>query len=314
MVTATFRSVMGNQDHELDDLVSALLKSYRADARGHHINRRFLPSRAEIIEILQLLFQVLYPGYVGRQGLTDEEVGYHVGTLLSTLRDKLARQIEQCLCHEAEAQHAEDHASCAPQAKTLASTFLAKLPALRATLLDDVQAAFDGDPAATNLDEIILAYPGLLAVTVYRLAHELFAMGVPLMPRIMTEWAHARTGTDIHPGAHIGKSFFIDHATGVVIGETSHIGSHVKLYQGVTLGAMSHPRDESGRVIRNTKRHPTVQDGVTVYANATVLGGETVLGEKSIIGGGVFLTESVPSGSRVAITPPELRVVVPPES
>jgi serine O-acetyltransferase len=189
--------------------------------------------------------------------------------------------------------------------------FLVKLPALRAMLLDDVQAAFDGDPAATNLDEVILAYPGLLAVTVYRVAHELFEMGVPLMPRIMTEWAHSRTGADIHPGAHIGKSFFIDHATGVVIGETSLIGANVKLYQGVTLGAVSHPRDESGRVIRNTKRHPTVQDGVTVYANATVLGGETVLGEKSIVGGSVFLTESVPSGSRVAITPPELKVVIP---
>ena len=308
---------MGKQDQkpdELDDLVTALLKSYRADARGHHINRRYLPSRAEIIEILNLLFQVLYPGYVGRQGLTDEEVGYHVGTLLSTLREKLARQIEQCLCHQAETDAiAGDESSCAPHAKKVAGLFLAKLPELRATLLDDVQAAFDGDPAATNLDEIILAYPGLLAVTVYRIAHELFAMGVPLMPRIMTEWAHARTGADIHPGAHIGKSFFIDHATGVVVGETSHIGSHVKLYQGVTLGAMSHPRDESGRVIRNTKRHPTVQDGVTVYANATVLGGDTVLGEKSIVGGSVFLTESVPSGSRVAITPPELRVIVAPE-
>jgi serine O-acetyltransferase len=312
-VSCYIRPVMVEQnDSELDDLVTALLKSYRADARGHHINRKYLPSRAEIIEILHLLFQVLYPGYVGRQGLTDEEVGYHVGTLLSTLREKLARQIEQCLCHEAEMQkeNASD-ASCAPHAKKVAGMFLAKLPALRATLLEDVQAAFDGDPAATNLDEIILAYPGLLAVTVYRIAHELFEMGVPLMPRIMTEWAHARTGADIHPGAHIGTSFFIDHATGVVVGETSRIGAHVKLYQGVTLGAMSHPRDESGRVIRNTKRHPTVEDGVTVYANATVLGGETVLGERSVVGGSVFLTESVPSGSRVAITPPELRVIVP---
>jgi serine O-acetyltransferase len=303
------------RDHELKGLVDALLRSYRADARGHHINRKYLPSRAEIIEIIQLLLQVLYPGYVGRQGLTDEEVEYHVGGLLSTLRDKLARQIEQCLCHAAEAEHQADaSASSRPHARTLASGFLARLPALRATLLDDVQAAYDGDPAATSLDEIILAYPGMLAVTVYRVAHELHEMGVPLMPRIMTEWAHAETGCDIHPGATIGKSFFIDHATGVVVGETTHIGSHVKLYQGVTLGAMSHPRDERGRVIRNTKRHPTVDDGVTVYANATVLGGETTLGAGSIVGGGVFLTESVPEGSRVAITPPELRVMVPGET
>ncbi len=301
-------------DHELKGLVDALLHSYRTDARGHHINRRYLPSRAEIIEIIHLLLQVLYPGYVGRQGLTDEEVAYHVGVLLSTLREKLSRQIEQCLCHQAEAERIEGvESTCAPQAKKMASLFLAKLPQLRSMLLEDVQAAFDGDPAATSLDEIILAYPGMLAVTVYRIAHELHEMGVPLMPRIMTEWAHAKTGADIHPGAKIGKSFFIDHATGVVIGETTHIGANVKLYQGVTLGALSHPRDERGRVIRNTKRHPTVQDGVTVYANATVLGGETTLGAGSIVGGSVFLTESVPSGSRVALKAPELKVHVPSE-
>ena len=299
-------------DHELKGLVDALLHSYRTDPRGHHINRKYLPSRAEIIEIIHLLLQVLYPGYVGRQGLTDEEVAYHVGVLLSTLREKLARQVEQCLCHQAESEKIDGAGeSCAPHAKKIASAFLAKLPELRATLLDDVQAAFDGDPAATNLDEIILAYPGMLAVTVYRIAHELHEMGVPLMPRIMTEWAHQKTGCDLHPGAHIGRSFFIDHATGVVVGETSDIGANVKLYQGVTLGAVSHPRDERGRVIRNTKRHPTVQDGVTVYANATVLGGDTTLGASSIIGGGVFLTESVPNGSRVALKAPELKVHVP---
>lgn len=298
-----------SMDHELKDLALALLRSYRADPRGHHINRKYLPSRAEIIDVIHLLLQVLYPGYVGRQGLTDEEVEYHVGGLLSSLRDKLSRQIEQCLCHQAESENLPTDGSCAPHARKIASVFLARLPELRATLLDDVQAAYDGDPAATSLDEIILAYPGLLAVTVYRIAHELHEMGVPLMPRIMTEWAHQKTGADIHPGARVGKSFFIDHATGVVVGETTHIGSNVKLYQGVTLGAVSHPRDERGRVIRNQKRHPTVNDGVTVYANATVLGGDTTLGEGSIVGGSVFLTDSVPSGSRVAITPPELRVV-----
>jgi serine O-acetyltransferase len=235
-----------------------------------------------------------------------------VGVLLSSLRDKLTRQVEQCLCHQGGTDEASRE-TCQPQAKEVVSAFLAKLPAIRTALLDDVQAAFDGDPAATNLDEVILAYPGLLAVTVYRIAHELYAMGVPLMPRIMTEWAHATTGADIHPGARIGQSFFIDHATGVVVGETSRIGARVKLYQGVTLGALSHPRDEHGRVIRDQKRHPTVEDDVTIYANATVLGGETTLGEKSVVGGSVFLTESVPSGSRVAIKAPELRVMVPEE-
>jgi serine O-acetyltransferase len=175
--------------------------------------------------------------------------------------------------------------------------------------VEDVQAAYDGDPAAASLDEIILAYPGLLAVTVHRVAHELWTMGVPLMPRIMSEWAHSQSGADIHPGATLGRRFFVDHATGVVVGETSHIGDGVKLYQGVTLGALSHPRDEQGRVIRGTKRHPTVEDGATLYANATVLGGQTVVGEGSIVGGSVFLTRSIPKRARVGAKPPELRVI-----
>jgi serine O-acetyltransferase len=171
-----------------------------------------------------------------------------------------------------------------------------------------VQAAFDGDPAALNLDEIILAYPGVLAVSVYRIAHALYDLGVPMMARIMTEWAHSKTGCDIHPGATIGAAFFIDHATGVVIGETTHIGEGVKIYQGVTLGALSLPRDASGHLIRGKKRHPTVEDGATLYANATVLGGQTVVGAHSVIGGSVFLTFSVPPRSRVSLKEPELRV------
>lgn len=296
----------GTSQSELDAIVRAVVQSYRSDPRGHRINRRFLPSRDEIIECIGLLLQVFYPGYFGRQDLTDESIAYHVGGLLSSLRDKLARQIEQCLCHAAECGAVVD--PCANEARRLATSLLARLPAIRETLVEDVQAAFDGDPAATGLDEVILAYPGLLAVTVYRIAHELQAMGVPLLPRIMTEWAHAQTGADIHPGATIGRRFFIDHATGVVVGETTHIGDGVKLYQGVTLGAVSHPHDEQGRVIRNTKRHPTVEDDVTVYANATVLGGDTRLGQGSIVGGSVFLTKSVPPKARVALKPPELNV------
>jgi serine O-acetyltransferase len=188
------------------------------------------------------------------------------------------------------------------------AAFLERLPSVRDALILDVQAAYDGDPAASSLDEVILAYPGMLAVTVHRVAHELHVMGVPLMPRIMSEWAHSRSGTDIHPGAKIGESFFIDHATGVVVGETTTIGSNVKLYQGVTLGALSIPRDERGRVIRDTRRHPTVEDGVTIYANATVLGGQTVIGAGSVVGGSVFVTESVPASTRVALRPPEMTV------
>ncbi|MCU0654657.1 MAG: serine O-acetyltransferase [Polyangiaceae bacterium] len=304
-------SVRTEQDAELPALVEGLLESYRSEPRAHHINRRFLPSRDEIIEIIGLLLQLMYPGYYGRQDLTDQNLPYHTGVLLSTVRDKLQRQISVCLCY-----HKEAHGECPDAAERfsrhhaveLTKAFLRQLPAIRSTLILDVQAAYDGDPAATHLDEIILAYPGLLAVTVYRIAHALHELEVPLMPRIMTEWAHAHTGADIHPGASIGPRFFIDHATGVVIGETSTIGENVKLYQGVTLGALSHPRDDQGRVIRGTKRHPSVEDNVTLYANATILGGQTVVGASTIVGGSVFLSHSVEPFSRVAVKPPELQL------
>ncbi len=295
----------GVAEATLERIVAGMLKSYRRDPSGQHLNRRFLPSREEILEIVRLLLQLFYPGYVGRQDLTDENLAYHVGNLLSTLREKLRHEIEICLSFAAESER-RTTGHCAEEAQRVTTEFLERLPAIREALILDVQAAYDGDPAATSLDEVILAYPGMLAVTVHRVAHELHVMGVPLMPRIMSEWAHSRSGADIHPGAQIGGSFFIDHATGVVVGETSTIGSNVKLYQGVTLGALSIPRDERGRVIRNTKRHPTVEDGATLYANATVLGGNTVIGADSIVGGSVFVTSSIPASTRVALRPPEM--------
>jgi serine O-acetyltransferase len=294
-----------NHHPTLSTLVEGMLESYRRDPRAQHINRRFLPSRDEILEVVELLLQLFYPGYFGRQDLNDENLAFHVGNLLSTLREKVERQVGSCLNFAAECGERESGA-CADEARRIAAAFLDRLPAVRDALVLDVQAAYDGDPAAASLDEVILAYPGMLAVTVHRVAHELHVMGVPLMPRIMSEWAHSRTGADIHPGARIGSSFFIDHATGVVVGETSRIGARVKLYQGVTLGAISIPRDERGRVIRDTRRHPTVEDGVTIYANATVLGGDTIVGADSVIGGSVFVTESVPGSTRVAVRPPEM--------
>lgn len=306
-----------NEEFDLSDrlpgLVQRFVASYDADPRTQRINRRFLPNRQEIAEIIELLLQLMYPGFFGRQDLTTHNVSYHVGELLPKLGSKLYRQIVNCLSHAEELaggkiDSADSQEVCHRQARHLTMEFLERLPAARETLAGDVQAAYDGDPAATNTDEVILAYPGMLAVTVYRLAHELHSLGVPLMPRIMTEWAHTMSGTDIHPGAKIGRSFFVDHASGVVVGETSQIGDNVKLYQGVTLGALSFPKDERGRVIRGYKRHPTVKDSVTVYANATVLGGETVLGERAVIGGSVFLTESVPAEHSVSLKPPELRV------
>lgn len=299
-----------SQEPLLPELVDALLASYREDARAHHINRRFLPSRGEIIEITRLLLDLMYPGYFGRQDLTDDNVAFYTGVTLSTVKEKLEEQIGLSLCYQRELSgnccKDTEPGKVRCDARDLTARFLRRLPALRAMLVEDVQAAYDGDPAATNLDEVILAYPGLFAISVYRIAHELAELGVALLPRIMTEWAHAQTGADLHPSAVIGRSFFIDHATGVVIGETAKIGSHVKLYQGVTLGALSHPKGRDGRVIRGEKRHPTVESRVTIYANTTVLGGQTVLGEGSTIGGSVFLTYGIPPGSKVAVKPPEL--------
>jgi serine O-acetyltransferase len=305
----------------LDTLAGELVQSYLGDERARRIAHRYLPSRERIVEILESVLDLMYPGYFGRPDLSRENLGSHVSQLLATLAPKIEREMEHCLCYGQErasgaerAPAAERESSrpalsdCAPRARELTQVFLQRLPQIRGLLVRDVQAAFDGDPAATNLDEIILAYPGLLAVSVYRIAHALFDLGVPLMARIMTEWAHSRTGCDIHPGAKIGAAFFIDHATGVVIGETTEIGEGVKLYQGVTLGALSFPRDASGAIIRGKKRHPTVESGATLYANATVLGGLTIVGADSVIGGSVFLTHSVPARSRVSLKEPELRV------
>lgn len=295
---------------KLGDLVNKIVVSYAEDKHTQHIDRVYLPSRTEIIQFSQDLLELLYPGFIGRQHLTQHDVAFHVGDLIPRIAEVAHRQIQMCLCYmeEADRPATADIASCQEKAKALTLEFLEGIPAIRAMLAGDVQAAFDGDPAALNRDEVILAYPGLLAISVQRLAHSLYLLGVPLMPRIMSEWAHAQTGIDIHPGARIGRNFFIDHGTGVVIGETTDIGSAVKIYQGVTLGALSFPRDERGRVIREHKRHPTVGDNVTIYANAIILGGDTVIGENSVIGGSVFVTSTVPANSIVTFTPPELRL------
>lgn len=293
----------------LERVSRQLLDSYLSDERARRISRRYLPGRENIAGILHRVLDLLYPGYYGRLDLNRENLAAHVNESVEALAPMLEREIEHCLCYGRERDETGPQSGeCAPRARELAEAFMQRLPAIRALLVRDVQAAYDGDPAATNLDEIILAYPGLLAVSVYRIAHVLYELGVPMMARIMTEWAHSRTGCDIHPGARIGAAFFIDHATGVVIGETTDIGEGVKLYQGVTLGALSFPKDASGHLIRGRKRHPTVEDGVTLYAHATVLGGQTVIGAGSVIGGSVFLTRSVPPRSRVSLKEPDLRV------
>jgi serine O-acetyltransferase len=238
------------------ELTAELLDSYLGDERGRRISQRYLPSREAIVEILNAVLDLMYPGYFGRQDLNADSLGTYVEQRLADLVPKLEREIEHCLCYGREREAVPPKmGDCAPRAHELAEIFLHRLPQIRALLIRDVQAALDGDPAALNLDEIILSYPGVLAVSVYRIAHALHDLGVPMMARIMTEWAHSKTGCDIHPGATIGAAFFIDHATGVVIGETTHIGEGVKIYQGVTLGALSLPRDANGRLIRGQQCH-----------------------------------------------------------
>jgi serine O-acetyltransferase len=298
----------------LPEITEALVATYTECGRIHHLGHMPLPSRDAIQDLLADLTEILYPGYGRRQNLHMGNVEYHVGDLVDGLHDKLTQQIGRALRHEHEYETASRETApvdLEALAQKKAVELLQRLPALRTRLELDVQAAFEGDPAAKTYPEIIFCYPGLEAVTVYRLAHELLLLGVPLIPRMMTEFAHSKTGIDIHPGARIGPSFFIDHGTGVVIGETCDIGAHVKLYQGVTLGALSFPRDAAGNIIRGMKRHPTLEDDVVVYANATILGGDTVIGHHAVIGSNVWLMQSVAPNTVVSLEKPSLRMRVP---
>ncbi len=301
----------------LPEITEALVATYTECSRISHLGHKPLPSRDAIQSILADLMDVLYPGFARRQNLHIGNVEYHVGDLVDGLHDKLTQQVARALRHEFDesGKHAETPPGETPDFEGLAQQktveLLQRLPTLRSLLELDVQAALEGDPAAKSYSEIVFCYPGIEAVTVYRLAHELLLLGVPLIPRMMTEFAHSRTGIDIHPGARIGPSFFIDHGTGVVIGETCDIGAHVKLYQGVTLGALSFPRDPSGNIIRGMKRHPTLEDDVVVYANATILGGDTVIGHHAVIGSSVWLTHSVDPYTVVSLEKPSLRIKGP---
>ncbi|MEX2027675.1 MAG: serine acetyltransferase, partial [Pirellulaceae bacterium] len=271
-----------------------------------------LPNYEEIIGCVEDLKEVLYPGYRRREGLHIGNVTYHVGDLIDGLHDKLTRQIARALRHEdrvvKKTTDCLEETDYEAKGQAMAITFLESIPELRKILATDAQAAFDGDPACKSIDEVVFCYPGFEAITVHRMAHELRRLGVPFIPRMMAEWAHKQTGIDIHPGATIGQHFFIDHGTGVVIGETTDIGNHVKIYQGVTLGALSFDTDDAGNLVRGHKRHPTIEDRVVIYANATVLGGKTVVGEGSIVGSSVWLTYSVEPRTTVILEKPKLRI------
>ena len=285
----------------LPEITEAVVATYTECSRINHLGHKPLPSREAVVEILADLMDILYPGYGRRQNLHIGNVEYHVGDLIDGLHDKLTQQIARALRHEPSASPRTPASGRTSRRwpSRRPSNCCAACPTCGCVLEQDVQAAFEGDPAAKSHHEIIFCYPGLEAVTIYRIAHELLLLGVPLIPRMMTEHAHSKTGIDIHPGARIGPGFFIDHGTGVVIGETCDIGRNVKLYQGVTLGALSFPRDAAGNIIRGMKRHPTLEDDVVVYANATILGGDTVIGHHAVIGSNVWLTHSVAPHTRV---------------
>jgi serine O-acetyltransferase len=293
----------------LPEVTEALVATYTECKYINHLGHRPLPSREVIVEILTDLMDILYPGFWRRQNLHMGNVEYHVGDVIDGLHDKMTLQIARVLRHDCDVPDPGVDLERMAQQKTI--DFLRQLPELRSSLEKDVESAYVGDPAAKSCHEIIFCYPGLEAVTFYRIAHELLLLGVPLIPRMMTEHAHSKTGIDIHPGARIGSSFFIDHGTGVVIGETCDIGNHVKLYQGVTLGALSFPRDAAGNIIRGMKRHPTLQDEVVVYANATILGGDTVVGHHAVVGSNVWLTHSVDPYTVVLLEKPSLRIKSP---
>ncbi|MCC8029508.1 MAG: serine acetyltransferase [Lachnospiraceae bacterium] len=289
---------------DAEHIVHAILEDYRLE---RHIDRKDdfyeMPSKEVVIDIINKLMKIIYPGYFRDRTYKSYNAGNHLATLIEDVMYRLHAQIIKV------AKFAPGHENVCKEkiehdAYRITVEFLNRIPQIRAYLEEDLEAALEGDPAARNYDEVILSYPGLYAITVNRLAHELFLLKVPLIPRIMTEHAHSLTGIDIHPGAAIGHHFFIDHGTGIVVGETTVIGDNVKIYQGVTLGALS---TRGGQKLRDVRRHPTIEDNVTIYAGASILGGDTVIGHDSVIGSNAFITKSIPAGTRVSIRQQELQ-------
>ncbi len=296
----------------LPEITDRIVQSYTYDNRIHHLGHCPLPKYEVVIQIIEDLKDLIYPGFRRREGLHIGNVAYHVGNLVDTLHDKLTTQIARALLHadrvRGEPSDCQEPHDYEAKGQAIAIAFLERIPHLRSVLATDVEAAFEGDPSVTNRDEIIFCFPGLEAITVYRVAHELAKFKVPFIPRMMTEWAHKQTGIDIHPGAKIDQHFFIDHGTGVVIGETCEIGRYVRIYQGVTLGALSFATDGDGQLVRGQKRHPTIEDRVIIYANATILGGRTVIGNDSVIGSSVWITSTVAPHTTVVLEKPRLKI------
>ncbi len=286
-----------------EQIINQILESYQTNDTTVRIDAENIVNKKVIIEIIEELRRVIYPGFFDANRVRSDYLQYLVGERIEFIQYHLKKQIARVLGNE-EVCAGCPKSTIGARAEEIVHTFLEKIPQIREYLATDVQAAYDGDPAAYSTDEIIFSYPGIYAITVYRLAHELVLLGVPLIPRIMTEYVHGLTGIDINPGATIGKYFCIDHGTGIVIGETTTIGDHVKIYQGVTLGALSTKR---GQLLKGEKRHPTIGNYVTIYSGTSVLGGETVIGDNVTIGGNAFIVNSISPGMKVNVKNPELQ-------
>ena len=294
---------MKELETRINDIVRTLLNDYEQGRVIDEVKSFDHPDKDVVVEILYSIRKIIFPGYFRNKSYRVYTVRNNISMLTEDIIFKLIRQISIVLRYDEELSGADEMA-VAKRAEDITFAFLSRLPKIREYIEMDVEASFEGDPAAYNKDEIIYSYPGLFAILVNRIAHELFLLKVPLIPRIMTEYAHSQTGIDIHPGASIGKYFFIDHGTGIVIGETPEIGDNVKIYQGVTLGALS---TRGGQSLRSKKRHPTIEDNVTIYSGASILGGNTVIGKGAVIGGNAFITKSVPAGAKVSIVNQELK-------
>ncbi len=303
--TCSSETILANQvRNPIPEVVAALSKGFKDGHWASHIEPVPIPSKNEVIDLIEQLQRILFPGFFSPVILRPENLEYHLGQQVSLLYESLASQIGSAIRHDC-FRHNQLCTQCGERSYEIAADLIDSLPAIRSLLESDIEATLTGDPAAANSDEVIFSYPGLFATMIYRLSHRIHELGVPLIPRIMSEQAYHRTAIDINPEATIGSHFFIDHGSGVVIGSTTTIGNRVRLYQGVTLGALSLPKD-AGKRLRNVKRHPTIEDDVIIYANATILGGETVVGARSIIGGNVWLTESVGPDTRVMLEQPKL--------
>lgn len=294
---------MNRLKSEIDGLLENILSDYEKGRDIDNINTFDHPQKEIVVDIVEKIRNIVFPGYFKNKTYRVYTVRNNTTMLLEDVLFNLIRQISIVLRYVPKYENA-DEKTISNEAEKLALRFLETIPKIREYADTDVQAAFNGDPAAFNKDEIIISYPGLFAVLVNRIAHELYLLNIPLIPRIMTEYAHSETGIDIHPGATIGKYFFIDHGTGIVIGETTIIGDNVKIYQGVTLGALS---TRGGQALKSKKRHPTIEDNVTIYSGASILGGETVVGKNVVVGGNAFITKSIPEGAKVSIKNQELR-------